>query len=155
MNYIHFLCGLFCSLFINHAFSEENHNAFMTIFVHGTVKPVEFSFESLMHIIRDEIDNTLYSQAVKYIRNDPLFYQGQAMQEIGLRRIDRSSKNPHTTAKMITKLYDLQHKHLHSKPEHILYYTYGWSGLLSDTKRYEDAEKFYQQLQVELEHLLD
>lgn len=134
-------------------YTQEKHNALMTIFVHGTMKPAEFSFANLIKIMRDNIDNTLYSLASKYMRSDPLFHQGQAMQGLGLKKIDMSPDTPHTTAQTIAMMYDLQKKELGTSWDNHLYYTFGWSGLLSDSKRIEEAENLYKELHNELSNL--
>ena len=128
-------------------------NALMTVFVHGTIKPAEFSFASIVKIMRDNVDNSLYSKAVGYMREDHTFYYGQAMQELGLKEINMSLEAPFSTARTIALMYNLQLDQLGNKPDINLYYTFGWNGLLSDTKRYEEAELFYEKLSQELARL--
>jgi len=133
--------------------AQEDNNTIMTVFVHGTVRPPKLTFASLIRIMRDKIDNSLYSLAAQYIRNDPVFYQGQAMQGLGLQKIDLSFNSPHTTAQTIAMMYNLQNEHLGIEAQKQLYYTFGWSGLLSDSKRLAEAETLYKELQTELANL--
>lgn len=132
---------------------DTTQNARMTIFVHGTVKPAEFSFSSLIKIMRDSVDNSLYSRAAYHIRNNPISFQGQAMQGLGLQKIDLSPEAPHNTARTIAFMYDLQHKELGTNFTQELYYTFGWNGLLSISKRFEEAQNFYKELKKELQRL--
>jgi hypothetical protein len=128
-------------------------NAVMTIFVHGTLKPAEFSFSSLVKIMSDRTDNTLYSRAIHYMRHDPVLFQGQAIQELGLQPIIMAEDTPHKTTRTIAQMYNLQNRTLKISDVPQLYYTFGWSGLLSQTKRYIAAEDLYYQLTKELNNL--
>ena len=132
---------------------SEKQNAVMTIFVHGTIKPAEFSLSSLVKVMSDRTDNTLYSRAVHYMRNDPVLFQGHAVQELGLRPIIMTEDAPHKTARTVAQIYDIQNKALQISDVPQLYYTFGWSGLLSQTKRYVAAEDLYHQLTKELKNL--
>jgi len=140
------------SIFAEESLSEKLviKNPEMFIFVHGTIKPAEFSFSSLVKIMNDIIDNTLYSLAANYLRKDPLFYLSQAMQEEGLKPISLTLDNTTNTARTIALLYNQQFQALGINADSILYYTFGWNGLLSDKKRYQEAEKFYKELKKEL-----
>lgn len=132
---------------------NSSHNAIMTIFVHGTVKPAEFSFSSVTKILTDRTDNTLYSRAIHYMRNDPFLYQGHAVQELGLKPIIMAEDAPHKTARTVAQIYDIQNNELQISHLPQLYYTFGWSGLLSQMKRYVAAEDLYYQLNKELKKL--
>lgn len=141
--YFLFIVLAFCSL---HAKSSHE----MIIFVHGTLRPVEFSFSSLIKIMRNKIDNTLYCQASKYIRNDPYFFQGQPIQELGLKKIDE-----HTTSNAclcMVDMYETQFKFFKS-PTKRHYYTFGWDGLLNVRKRYAAGKQFYKELAQEVKKL--
>jgi hypothetical protein len=153
---IFFLKVFIISCFIQQLCAKEaqEQNAEMFVLVHGTIKPAEFSFSSVMKIMRDKVDNTLYSLAASYIRQDPTFYNVQAMQERGLVKIDITPQSRRSNAAHIVgSMYDLQLEQLDKKFETNLYYTLGWNGLLSDSKRYEEAEFFHEELNKELERL--
>lgn len=153
MKYFLFLLNIVAlSIFAEESLSEKLviKNPEMFIFVHGTIKPAEFSFSSLVKIMNDIIDNTLYSLAANYLRKDPLFYLSQAMQEEGLKPISLTLDNTTNTARTIALLYNQQFQALGINADSILYYTFGWNGLLSDKKRYQEAEKFYKELKKEL-----
>jgi len=128
-------------------------NVTMTICVHGTFYPPKISINNIFAIMRDKIDNTLYSRAVDYMRQDPRFFQGQAIQELGLKKIDMSPYAKHSTARTVASLYNLQLERLGKGHEKNLYYTFGWHGLLSDSKRYEESEKLYTDLIAEISKL--
>lgn len=148
-----FFSFLFFTLNIHTKLESSNHNAVMTIFVHGTLKPAEFSFSTLLKIVSDRTDNTLYSRAISYMRHDPVLFQGHAVQELGLKPIIMTEDTPHKTARTVAQMYNLQNRTLNISDEPQLYYTFGWSGLLSQTKRYIAAEDLYHQLTKELKNL--
>lgn len=127
----------------------------MKVFVHGTIKPPHFSIPSVLQIMKDKPDGTLYSEAIKVLRQDDFFYYGQPIQSIGLHSVNPLDPNKENrTAQVIASLYNMQYKILEndSSPDY-LYYTFGWSGLLSKRKRYEAAEQLYNELQKEIERL--
>src|SRR5688572_11381947 len=64
----------------------------ITVFVHGimSVKP-HFSCGNCIRFILDRVQGTTYARTVEIIRQDPIFYQNQAMQEIGFKKIDTST----------------------------------------------------------------
>ncbi|MFT6765936.1 MAG: hypothetical protein ACJAZS_000832 [Alteromonas naphthalenivorans] len=123
----------------------------MIVFIHGTVKPVEFSFSNLYKIMRNKIENSVYIQAAAQVRKDPFFYQGQPMQQLGLHPITTESPSP--AALSFTHLYNKQYDHLYKNNSKRLYYTYGWTGLLSIRKRYEAAQELYADLSKEIKRL--
>lgn len=129
---------------------SSEKNALMTIFIHGTLHPPQMSLSNIIAIIKDQIDNTLYERAAFYLRRDPRYFQGQAMQELGLKRINTSLLAPASTARTVAQLYDVQLLHLEKKHRQHLYYTFGWHGLLSDSRRYEESENLYKTLVLEL-----
>lgn len=130
----------------------QAQHADVIVFVHGTLKPADLSFSSIVKIMGNNIANTLYSQTTTYIRQDPYFYQAQAMQGLGLHPI---SLNPEhrTTAQCMTQLFELQCRIHWPQTEHRFYYTFGWNGLLNAQERQKEGELFYQQLKAELTRL--
>lgn len=123
----------------------------MIVFIHGTVKPVEFSFSALFKIMKSKIENSVYMKTAKAIRKDPFFFQGQPMQYLGLHPITKDSPSP--AAICFTHLFDIQYDYLYKNPPKRLYYTYGWDGLLSIRKRYEAGENLYKELAKEVKRL--
>ncbi len=123
----------------------------MIVFIHGTVKPVEFSFSNLFKIMKNKIENSVYMKTAQEIRKDPFFFQGQPMQHLGLHPITKDSPSP--AAISFTHLFDKQFDSLYENPPKRLYYTYGWDGLLSIRKRYEAAEDLYKALSKEKKRL--
>lgn len=123
----------------------------MIVFIHGTIKPVEFTFTNLLKLMKNKIDNTVYVHTAAEIRKDPMFFQGQAMQYLGLQRI--TEKSPSPGAICLTHLFDKQFDYFEKEKTTRLYYTFGWDGLMNIRKRYEASEKLYQALEKELKKL--
>lgn len=134
----------------------ESKTVEMIVFIHGTIKPPEISFSTLYKIMHDAVDGTILSLSTAHVRKNPFFYHGHPIQEIGLHPIiiipHVDNERPTRTAQTIADLYDFQYsfQNLAAKK---LYYTFGWSGLLSSRKRYEAAEELYRELQAEVQRL--
>lgn len=131
--------------------AETGHETWVTIFVHGimSIQP-HLTIQNFMRFVRDDVKNTVYSKTVEYMRLDPYFYLNQAMQEFGLKKLDIDDLQPGKAANAIAHLYDDVTKLVspHTKNN---YYTFGWSGLLSPSTRYNDSIKLLQQLTKELQ----
>ena len=130
---------------------ETGKETWVTIFVHGimSIQP-HLTIQNAMRFIRDDVQNTIYSKTVEYMRLDPYFYLNQAMQEFGLKKIDINDLQPGHATNAIAQMYDDVTK-LVSPETTNHYYTFGWSGLLSPSARYNDSIKLLQALTKELE----
>ena len=130
---------------------EKQPDTWMTIFVHGTVKP-QFSLANIAKIARDKLPHSTLWLGTEIIRNDPFFYQNQAIQMLGLHKVPETPKEGNAAqafAAVFDKLCSYNGKDETNNP----YYTYGWSGLLSHKCRYRDAKQFYESLKKELDQL--
>ena len=125
----------------------------MTIFIHGiiNIKP-HLSFSNLIRFMRDQITDSIYARAVEIMRKDPFFYQVYAIQGLGLQPIDMSQQNPGNATTAFAHAYK-EFASLHSSNQEQLFYTFGWSGLLSSQVRYQEALIFYDQLDKEITRL--
>jgi len=130
---------------------EMGDETWITIFVHGimSIQP-HLTVQNVMRFVRDDVQNTIYSKTVEYMRLDPYFYLNQAMQPFGLKKIDLDDLQPGHAASAIAHIYDDVTK-LVSPLTKNHYYTFGWSGLLSPSARYNDSVKLLQALTKELE----
>lgn len=130
---------------------ETGNETWVTIFVHGimSIQP-HLTAQNVMRFIRDDVQNTVYSKTVEYMRLDPYFYLNQAMQPFGLKKIDLNDLQPGHASSAIAHIYDDVTK-LVSPNTTNHYYTFGWSGLLSPSARYNDSIKLLQALTQELQ----
>lgn len=113
----------------------------MNVFVHGimSIKP-HLSWSNFMNFFKDEVEGTHYEKTVELMREDPFFFKNQAMQHIGLHQVDPCLIEGNSSASLafvldeIGKHYGIEHKNL--------YYTFGWSGILSAKARLKEARRF-------------
>lgn len=125
----------------------------LTFFVHGimSIKP-HLSFANFFRFMTDRVEDTLYSETVRHMREDPFFYKNQAMQEIGLHKIDTSRVEKGYASGLVARQFERVEKL--SNPcanyeNH--FYTFGWYGLLSTRIRYFDAIPLYRGITAEVE----
>lgn len=125
--------------------APDKKEVWITIFIHGTIKP-KLALYSIINVMRDHLENSHYRQTLHFLRQDPCLYQTHAIQNVGLQPINRNQQKNYTGACALAELYDaIFSLYNHSSLENI-YYTFGWSGLLSTIHRYEDAKKLYKYL---------
>lgn len=130
---------------------DPSNVVWINVFVHGimSIKP-HVSLHNFMKFMVDDVENTIYSRTVEIMRNDPHFYQNQPMQGHGLQEIFLDRIEPGYAPGAIANLHEMVLNDLSQrKPSENHYYTYGWSGLLSDKARKREAVYFYQSLDRE------
>jgi hypothetical protein len=124
----------------------------IVVFVHGimSIKP-HLSFANFMRFMQDEVEDTIYSETVRYMRDDPFFYQNQPMEEIGWHKIDLNRVERGYASGLMARMFERVEKLVN--PDHPYenhYYNYGWYGLLSARIRYFDAIPLYHYLLAEV-----
>lgn len=133
--------------------SEKPHETTITVFVHGimSIKP-HLKASNILKFMCDDVCETLYAKTVELMRLDRHFYKNQAMQGFGFVKIDPTLVERGYSQGAIADL--LNDVTLWSEPDKVFdnhYYTYGWSGLLSPSQRYEDSKGLF----LGLERLVD
>lgn len=114
----------------------------ITIFVHGImgIAP-HVNLQNIGLFVRDQLIDTVYARAVHRIRKNSYFFQDQAMQKLGFEPIDLSlALMPGNGAALCAYLYDCIDAEVYQNAHHNIFYTYGWSGLLSRNQRYIESE---------------
>ena len=129
----------------------------MTIFVHGTFGPM-LGLLSFPKVVSDDLKGTLYRKVNKKMRKDPYFYQDQAIFTRGLHQLSPSftphyHKNKKLAAQPIAKAYQSIQQVVSTANGTHYFYTFGWSGLISQSKRRIDALRFYNCLIEEVNRL--
>lgn len=130
---------------------KASNELWITVVVHGIVniKP-HLSVSNLIRFMRDQITDSVYARAVEIMRIDPFFFQYSAMQGLGLEKVDPTVKQEGYASGAFAFSY-LNFAQLNGKTnEKNIFYTYGWSGLLSTQIRYHEAEIFYHALEQEI-----
>ena len=128
---------------------ESGQEVWLNVFVHGimSIKP-HVSWNNFMLFVKDEIDGTLYEKTVELMREDSFFYKNQAMQRIGLHRVDPTNTTDNSSASLSYTMEEINKHYGLQKTSH--YYTFGWSGLLSQKRRYQDAKDLFVSLEKEI-----
>lgn len=124
----------------------------ITVFVHGimSIKP-HINWSNFMRFMKDDVEDTLYEKTVELMREDPFFFRNQAMQQIGLHRVDHRMFQGNSSASLAFILDEISHHYGISRTNY--YYTYGWSGLMSSKLRYRDAKTLFKLLEKETAQL--
>lgn len=144
------MVGITTSIYANPA--PRECPVWMTIFIHGAVMP-RFCTSDLLNVMRDHVEDSAYDRAVAAVRNDPFFRHNQAMQGLGLKPVQAHPGGAPSGACAVASLYDYVTKTVNDTPTTNLYYTFGWSGLLSASTRYAEAQLLYDSLAREIKKL--
>lgn len=122
-------------------------NVCITVFVHGIISIQPYlSFNNVVRLKRDQINDTVYARAVELTRKDSFFFQHHAMQDMGLQKIDLDTIAPGLATTAFARAYDVIAQKAGYAHEKNIYYTFGWSGLLSRKMRTMEAQIFYRSL---------
>ncbi|NDD54853.1 hypothetical protein EBZ39_13485 [bacterium] len=129
----------------------------MTVFVHGTFGSL-LGFLSFSDVLNDRISGSLYRAATKKMRMDDFFFKDQPILDRGLKRVRPTmdlaeAGNKKYAAFPLAKAYETIAKAVHPDQEHDLFYTFGWTGSMSQQSRRFEAIRFYNALQEELAQL--
>ena len=101
-----------------------NEPVWMTVFIHGAVKP-QWTRCSFLKVMRDSVDHSTYEKAVHSLRNDPFFYRLHAMQGLGLKPIELDTKQYTSGAQAVAQVYDAITARAESEKTLNYYYTFG------------------------------
>ncbi|MBD3273048.1 hypothetical protein GF385_01730 [Candidatus Dependentiae bacterium] len=131
---------------------KENH---ITVFTHGSFGSV-IGLMNLFHVIKDKITGTKYKRTISRMRKDPNFYSSQPIMQKGLFKIKPSfdlatTSSARFAAYPILKSYEEINKQFQAENIRDHFYTFGWSGLISQERRRIEAIRFYNALSEELE----
>ncbi len=126
----------------------------MTVFSHGTFGTMR-GLLNVFDVMKDNVDQTRYKKLTSHMRYDPYFYQMQPMQAPGLKSFEptfdiKGKEDTKFAAHPVAKAYEEVTEHIIPEKEANKYYTFGWSGLISQLRRRKEAVRFYNMLQKEL-----
>ncbi len=129
--------------------TPQQEEVWVNVFVHGimSIAP-HVSWNNFMKFVKDDVDGTHYSKTVELMREDPFFYKNQAMQQIGFHQVDVTNTTGNSSASLAYIINEINEQYGLKKVSH--YYTFGWSGLLSQKHRYIDAKQLFQSLNKEI-----
>lgn len=133
--------------------AKGQEDVWMTVFVHGIMSiQAHLSIGLVFKLLCDNVAGSMYADTIRQMRDDNFFQHNQLMQQVGLHPVLRVGKEAKTAPEVLATLYDIA---LHSTGmrEKNLYYTFGWSGLLSNCERKKAADGFYKSLFSEIKRL--
>lgn len=126
----------------------------LNIFVHGTFGTT-MGVLSLQSLLKDEVRGTAYRGVNKEMRDNPVFFQTQPILKRGLHAITPSFDKQEGVENLyavypITKAFDEFLRATFQNDFDQKYYTFGWSGLISQHRRRFEAIRFFNALQEEI-----
>lgn len=143
---------------VKKAISKISKRPLVVVFVHGTVGTT-VSLLDAGAVAQDQIDGTTYKAVISRIRNNPLFWKEQMVMQKGLvylnKYFDKSgnlkevSEDQLLAAPMMANIF-IKIAKLARFDRKILTFSYGWSGLLSQSRRRSEALRFYNDLSRQL-----
>jgi hypothetical protein len=124
--------------------NRPQEEVWLTIFVHGIMSVKHhISLSNIINFIKDEVEDTDYASTVMLMRQDPFFHQNQAMQEIGLKKIDPTNLSTGNASSALANVMNEIIQVNSTLPIENHFYTFGWPGLLSPSGRYAEAKKLF------------
>ena len=136
---------------------KPKQEEYMTVFVHGAFGSL-LGFFSFFQVLNDEVEGTRYKKTISKMRKDPYFYKSQPILQRGLVKIEptfnfKDIQNNKYVAYPIAKAYQTILEQIKPHQEKNYFYTFGWSGLLSQKRRRQESIRFYNALSEEFENL--
>ena len=132
-------------------YAQEDY--WITICIHGSfsVEP-HINIKNAINVLRDKIEDSVYYRSIEICRHDKYFFKNQAMLEFGLQKVDFKNPNTQEAARIIGSISEkvAQDAGTHSCQE---YYTFGWSGLISNKLRYLESGLLYTKVQEKVQEL--
>jgi len=123
--------------------------AWMTVWVHGSFATT-LGLISVFNVIKDKVRKTNYKKMTRMMRKDPFFFQLQPLQELGLKPIqplfDPTGLPIKHAASLVSAAYETISNTASIKAEKNYFYTFGWSGLISQYQRRKEAITLYNDL---------
>ncbi len=134
--------------------TQVGQEKWITIFTHGAFGSV-LGLLNTFEVIKDNIKGTRYKKLIGKMRKNPHFYTHQPILQKGLVKIKPSfelsaSKNNKYAAYPIIKAYETILQEISPAKEQNFFYTFGWSGLMSQNQRRKEAIRFYNALNDEI-----
>lgn len=133
----------------------DKREPWVTVFVHGTFGTA-LGFFSFMPVVKDHIKGSTYNKLLRKMRKDPFFYKDQPIFARGLHRITPTFDLAATQGKKlgappIAQAFDVVQEAIAPGKYRNDYYTFGWTGFISKTRRRREAIRLYNALSALLE----
>ena len=137
---------LLCTFWYTNTIQTESKDIWVTVFMHGSfsLKP-HLSLRNFLKMLYDAIEESIYYRATEINRRDPFFYKNQAISDLGLHQINLENPNKANAAPIVALSFEKICQRAGYPPSN-LYYTFGWSGLVSNKLRYIEGSFLYKDL---------
>lgn len=121
--------------------SCQDDYLYVNIFIHGTTRPY-LNLQNIISIWKQYgVEKSAYATITRYMRKHGICKYYQAMQDLGLEKIDLKTTEK-SGAAAIANLFDYFIK-VNNPRQHNKYFTFGWSGILGTKARKRTAKKLY------------
>lgn len=139
----------FFSINLLAASSDQPKEVWINVFIHGIIRPV-VNINDMVKISRQKIKQSRYKHITRYVRSNNPSSRSQAMQEVGLQPIKMEpgagNNGSRAMVAIFKKIKSYEQDNQLNSAHQDLYYTFGWSGLLSYSSRQKAAQFFYKKL---------
>ncbi len=125
------------------ATKQKDSGVWLNIFIHGTVKP-PLRIGDISSIRKDTVESSFYNYSAGFMRQDPRFFQYQPIQKLGMHPVMINDKRGNASG-AFAEIYNIQYKDAYPEEKNF-YYSWGWSGLLSRSKREAESKDFLKDL---------
>lgn len=147
MNAIKALIWLLSANLVHTTYTQDE---WMTILIHGSIGVgANLNGRTLSLIKKDCIEGTPYEQSVLQIRQHPYVSTLHPLGDFGLHPIPQESPSINGGV-IFSELYTSMAKAF-GISEKNTFYTFGWSGLISEKERIRTARRFYEELRTCIE----
>jgi len=119
----------------------------ITVFTHGSfsLRP-HLGIRNIFKMLYDTIEESIYYRSTEINRRDPFFYKNQAMAGLGLHKINIYDLHKNAAAPILAACFE-EISLTAGYPKTDEYYTFGWSGLISNKLRFLEGAFLYQDLE--------
>lgn len=119
-------------------FAHSKETVYVTILVHGTTRPY-VNIQNFRSIADQEcVENSPYATINNFVRDKCFSSKTQPLQELGLKKINLKDRSKGNGSGAFANTLDYMTKKVDPEAKHI-YFTFGWSGLLSSKSRLKSA----------------
>lgn len=133
---------------------EKPREPWIVVFIHGNFN-TGLGLFSIKPVFRDSIKGSTYSRVTRQMRKDPFFFQEQPILHRGLVSVTPSFNHPIGEFKYavypIMSAYREISEIIAPNKEELHFYTFGWSGLMSQTHRLKEALRLYNAVSEEIQ----
>lgn len=132
-----------------------HQDLWITVFIHGSfsLRP-HLTIRNILKMLNDTIEESVYYRSTEINRRDPFFYKNQAMSGLGLHKIDLHHPHNNAAAPIIASSFEEISRYVGHAPSD-QYYTFGWSGLVSNKLRYLESAFLHQDLEKLIKKIQD